>query len=71
MCCSNCCVDGLDYWTSALCKHNYYISTIVRTRNSECESSRTPLIIGVTIGIIGVLVGTSGLIITCITVKQR
>ena len=46
------------------------------TLTSESEScNNTPLIIGIVIGVIvgifGVLVGTSGLIIACVTVKQR
>ena len=62
--CSSC-VVGL--YTSTV-----YTSTTGVILTSECESSsKTPLIVGVVIGIIGVLVGASGLIITCVTVKLR
>ena len=48
--------------------------------NIDCESpnnewdgttSTTPLIIGAIVGIIGLLLGASGLIIACVTIKQR
>ena len=43
------------------------------TPNTECNgaSYTTPLIIGAIVGIIGILLGASGLIIACVTVKQR
>ena len=66
-------------WTiEQVCKHYMCVSTAGETLNCHCESctsSKTPLIIGIVIGVIfgivGVLVGASGLIIACVTTKQR
>ena len=43
------------------------------TPDNQCDSTSytTPLIIGAIVGIIGLLVGASGFIIACVTIKKR
>ena len=55
---------------------NYFLeqflgTCILLTRGDISTGCTTPLVTGVVIGIIGALVGATGVIITCVTVKWR
>ena len=51
---------------------NYFLEHVIMLiRGDVFTGCTTPLVTGVMIGIIGALVGASGLIIACVTVKWR
>ena len=51
------------------CVHHLFVG-MVNTASETSMSSTTPIIIGVVIGIIGVAVGASGLIIAAVAVRK-